>query len=224
MSKTLQERLCDAKSVLDHVHAALGRHPAGLPQEVETAFRVLVDYRVDVDHWLGMLEARAAARQLLDALETQADTDDCVPLGVARVKYQHVRLIGVQAYVTTNWALADRITGMVGRILCTPAAGLNDVKPAELVSHFVNRDRIRTTTAATLFESVRQAFGWPIGLSYAIRNHFVHDGAQIGGSDFFEGPSAASAFRISANGWDRVEKRAETEYRVDRSYHRAGAS
>lgn len=83
MSKTLQERLGDAQSVLDHVHAALGRHPAGLPQEVETAFRVLVDYRTDIDHWLGMLEARAAARQLLDALETQADADDCVPLGAA---------------------------------------------------------------------------------------------------------------------------------------------
>ena len=95
MTKTLQERLLDAKSVLDHVHVALGRHPAGLPQEVEAAFRRLVDYRTDIDHWLGMLEARAAARQLLDGLETQADADDCVPLGTARVKYQHVRLIRV---------------------------------------------------------------------------------------------------------------------------------
>ena len=224
MSKTLQERLCDAKSELDHVHAALGRHSAGLPREVEESFRKLVDYRTDIDHWLGMLEARAAACQLLDGLEAQANEEDCVPLGAMRVKYQHVRFIGVQAYITTNWALADRITGMVGRVLCTPAAGLNDVKPAELVSHFVNRDRTKTTTAAALFESVRQAFGWPIGISYAIRNHFVHDGAQIGGSDFFEGPSAASAFQISADGWDRVEKRAETEYRVDRSYHRAGAN
>jgi hypothetical protein len=34
MSKTLQERLHDAKSVLDQVHAALGRHPAGLPREL----------------------------------------------------------------------------------------------------------------------------------------------------------------------------------------------
>ena len=224
MSKTLQERLCDAKNVLDHVHAALGRHPAGLPQEVGDAFRVLVDYRTDIDHWLGMLEARAAARQLLDALETQADADDCVPLGAVRVKYQHVRFIGVQAYVTTNWALVDRITGMVGRVLCTPEAGRNPEKPAQLLSHFVNRNNTNRMTAAALFESVRQAFGWPIGISYAIRNHFVHDGAHVGGSDFFEGPSAASAFRISADGWDRVEKRAETEYRVDRSYHRAGAN
>ena len=224
MTKMLQERLLDAKSVLDHVHVALGRHPAGLPQEVEVAFRRLVDYRTDIDHWLGMLEARAAARQLLDGLETQADTDDCVPLGTARVKYQHVRLIGVQAYVTTNWALADRITGMVGRILCTPEAGRNSVKPVELVSHFINRDNTRKTTAAAFFESVRQSFGWPIGLSYAIRNHFVHDGAQIGGSDFFEGPSAASAFQLSADGWDRVEKRVETDCRVDRSCHRVGAN
>ena len=41
MSKTLQERLLDAKSVLDLVHAALGRYPAGLPQEVEKSFRAL---------------------------------------------------------------------------------------------------------------------------------------------------------------------------------------
>jgi hypothetical protein len=224
MSKTLQERLRDAKSVLDQVHAALGRHSTRLPREVETLFRALVDYRTEIDHWLGMLEARAASCRLLDALESQADADDCVPLGAARVKYQHVRFIGVQAYVTTNWALADRITGMVGRVLCTPEAGANNVNPAQLVSHFVSRDKTKKTTAAALFESVRQAFGWPIGLSYAIRNHFVHDGAQIGGSDFFEGLSAASAFRISADGWDRVEKKVAAEYRVDRLCHRAGAS
>ena len=224
MSKTLQDRLHDAKVVLAQVHAALERHSTKLPREVEISFRALVDYRTDIDHWLGMLEARAAACRLLDALETQADADDCVPLGAARVQYQHVRFIGVQAYVTTNWALADRIAVMVGRILCTPEAGLNGVNPAQLISHFVTRDKIRRTTAAARFESVRQAFGWPIGLSYAIRNHFVHDGAQIGGSDFFEGPSAASAFRISPDGWDRVEQKVEAESRVDRSCHRAGAS
>lgn len=69
MSKTLQERLRDAQSVLDRVHAALGRHPVGLPQEVEKSFRDLIDYRTDIDHWLGMLEACAAAFQLLNALE-----------------------------------------------------------------------------------------------------------------------------------------------------------
>ena len=87
MSKTLQDRLHNAKVVLDHVHAALGRHSTTLPREVETSFRALIDYRTDIDHWLGMLEARAASCRLLAALESQADADDCVPLGAARVKH-----------------------------------------------------------------------------------------------------------------------------------------
>jgi len=222
MTKPLDQRFADAKGALDQVHAALGRHPTVLPAEVEVAFRKVTDFRSDIDHWIEMLGARAAARSLLDTLENEADANDRVPLGGTRVKYQYVRMIGVQAYLATTWALADRITGMVGRVLCTPEAGFNDVSPAQLVSHFVQKERNKRTAGA-LFDSVRRAFGWPIGLSYAIRNHFIHDGAQIAGSDFFEGSLAANSFRISVEGWQRVEERAETMYGVERSFHRLGA-
>lgn len=163
-------------------------------------------------------EARKAALQLLEALETTADADDKVLLGTTLIKFQHVRFIGVQAYITTVWALADRITGMVGQVLCTPDAGLYGKKPAKLVEHFIKPERNKTTAAA-LFKSVQQTFGWPIGLSYAIRNHFAHDGAQIAGSDFFKGPSAAAAFRISDDGWKLVVEKA-TSYGVSDSFHR----
>lgn len=45
----------------------------------------------------------------------------------------------------------------------------------------------------------------------------------MGGSDFFEGPASGAAFRISAEGWDRVEQQAES-YGVERAFHRVGAS
>lgn len=125
----------------------------------------VIDYRDAIVHWLGMIESRSAALRLLDAPETKVDQDDCVSLTDLKVTYQHVRFIGVQAYVTTNWALADRITELVGRVLCTPDAGRNELNLARLVSHFVERDKMRKTTAAAIFESVRRAFGWPIGLS-----------------------------------------------------------
>jgi hypothetical protein len=222
MSKPLDERLRDAKDTLNQVHAAIGRNPGRLPKDVEDSIRKVVDYRSDIDHWIGTLEARAASFQLLAGLESKVDHADCVPLmGTMSAKFQHVRLIGTQAYLTTMWAISDRITGMVGRVLCTPEAGLNTASPAQLVSHFIQKER-KKTTAAAIFESVRQSFGWPIGLSYSIRNHFVHDGAQIDGCDFFEGPSAASAFRISLDGWNRVEKRAES-YGVEHLLHRTGA-
>ena len=69
---------------------------------------------------------------------------------------------------------------------------------------------------------MRRSFGWPIGLSYAIRNHFIHDGGHLDGNDFFEGSTHESAFRISDPGWGRIEDQAKS-YGVDPSYHRAGA-
>jgi hypothetical protein len=191
--------------------------------KVETAFRDGAAFRTDIEHLLAMLETRQAAWKLLDGLEAKADADDLVPFGDTRAKFVHVRLIGVQAYLTTKWALADRITGMVGRLLCTPNVGLNGANPAQLVAHFVQKDRSKTTAGA-LYESLQSSFGWPVGVSYAIRNHFVHDGGQMNGSDFFEAPASAAGFRISADGWSHIEKTAQNRYSVDASLHRAGAA
>jgi hypothetical protein len=73
------------------------------------------------------------------------------------------------------------------------------------------------------FDSIRHTFGFPIGISYAIRNHFLHDGAHDAGTSFFEGPESHAAFRISATAWKRIEARATTRYGVERTFHRLGA-
>jgi hypothetical protein len=222
MTKTLEQRLLDAKAELGKIDAALGRNASKLPAEVQDQFRGLVGFAGDVEHWLGLLEARAVARHLLDGLEHQADGGDLVALGAKRVKYQHVRLIGVQAYLSTTWALADRLAGLAGRILCTPAAGFDAGRPAQLVAQFIQKDRGKTTAGA-LYESLRQTFGWPVAISYALRNHFVHDGAQLAGMDFFDGQTAASRFLVSPDGWARIEDRAKS-YGVEPTHHRAGAA
>jgi hypothetical protein len=219
MTKTLEIRLRDAKGALDKANAAIARHPGKLAPEVEDLFRNVIQFGGDVEHWIGMLQARSVAAALLVDLEKTADATDCVALGTTRVKFQHVRLIGVQSYMTTTWALADRMTGMIGRVLCPPSAGSNPMNPAQLVSHFVQLEKGKIP-AAVLSKSVRHMFGWPIAISYAIRNHFVHDGAQFGGSDFFDGPAAGAAFRVSADGWERIVEKAES-YGVDSSHSRS---
>lgn len=222
MNKTLEDRLRDAKMELGKADAALLRHATMLPPEVAQQFRTVTAFAGDVEHWIELIGARSAARLLLTGLEAQADANDHVPLGTSRAKYQHVRLIGVQAYLATKWALADRLVGMVGRVFCTPDAGFDVTRPAQLVAQFVQKER-KKNTAGALYESVRQTFGWPIGISYALRNHFVHDGAQLAGADFFDGPTAASRFAISADGWTRIEERAKS-YGVDPTHHRVGPS
>jgi hypothetical protein len=218
MKRTLEQRLGQAKDQLSKVEQAFVEYPGRVPAEVESQFRVVTSSAIDIDHWVELIKARAAALGLLLQLENQADADDTIMFGTIRAKYQHIRLIGVQAYLSTTWALADRIIGTVGRVLCTPEAAFDPGRPAQLVTQFLQKDR-KKNTAGAIYESVRQTFGWPIALSYSLRNHFIHDGARLPGFDFFEGSNSASRFAISRDGWAYIEERARG-YGVDPSYHR----
>jgi len=221
MSKSLQLRLNDAKLILEKVDELLRKQPGSLPSDAEDAFRSVANGRDDIDNWLTMIDARAAAMQLLAGLESTIDSNDMVPFGDSRAKFVHVRFVGVLAYVAINWALADRISELVGTVLCTPDAGSNPTSPVQLVSHFFQEDR-KKKTASTLYKSLRSSFGWPVGLSYAIRNHFFHDGGQLNGFDFFEASESTSGFRVRKDGWARIESVARDRYHVDPTFHRLG--
>jgi hypothetical protein len=216
MSKTLDERLQDAKIALGKVGGAITRHPGRLPARVETQFVRLTEFASHVEHWKQMIAARETARSSLADLERLADENDDVPYGSTRAKFQTVRLLGVQAYLAAQWALADRVVGMSGQVLCIRNTLQDPKSPPQFVSHFVAGKGPESKTAAIVFDSLRQSFGWPIAISYALRNHFLHDGA---GGDFFEGPTAASAFRISAEGWKRITDRV-TDSNVDTTHSR----
>lgn len=220
MTKSLLSKLNDAKTVLDQVELTLGRHPGRISVEAEKSIRAVTINRANIAHWVDLVKSREAALRFLGGLERDADADDSVNFGANRVKFHLARFLGVQAYVATSWALADRVTGLVGRVLCTQECGLNETSPAQLVPQFIQQNR-KKSVAAALYESIKRSFGWPIGISYALRNHFIHDGGQQDATDFFEGPTAGAAFRISEEGWNRIEKKALETYFVEPSMHRA---
>jgi hypothetical protein len=216
MSNTLSERLQDVKTALGKVDSAVARNAGKLTRDMETQFKAVAAFAHDVEHWDQMLAARETARTLLTNLEHHADQKDEVPYGASKAKFQTVRLLGVQSYMAAQWALADRLVGVAGQVLCIRNS-LQDPRSApQLVSHFVGGRGPETKTAAIVFYSLRQSFGWPIAISYALRNQFLHDGA---GGDFFAGPTSASAFKISADGWARVEERVKI-YSVDAAHSR----
>lgn len=172
-----------------------------------------------IAHWRELLTARNAARELLTGLEDRIEQDDFVVVQFGtprrsaqpmRIKYSHARLIAVEAYLSLTWSLADNVSSFVGRVLCSSDGGaFNTQQSPTLVSHFVNaKDSLRQSTAGLVFDSIRQTFGWPIAVSYALRNHFIHDGGQQHELVFFAGSSSGDRFRILADGWRHVRNRA----------------
>jgi hypothetical protein len=220
MTKTLEQRLRDAKDELNKATVAVGRNVGRVSAEVDAEFRVMLETGDELHHWLGLLEARAAAREMLAGLEARADADGRVALGATRIMYAPARLIGMQAYLTNSWALADRLSGMVSRVLCIQDAWNDPKKPPQLVS-FVSKGQTKSV-AAMLCRSMRQTFGWPIGVSYALRNHFVHAGGQQSGIELFAGPTPQSSFALTVEGWNHVMERA-TSYGVDPGRVRAAS-
>lgn len=133
MSKTLDQRLEASETLLARVDTALNRHPGRLPREVESTFRALIDYRTEIASWRELVEVRAVTAGMLTDLERTADATDSVPLGTKRVKFAHARFVSVVSHLASTWALADRVSGFVGRMLCTPQAGLNAASSPQLV-------------------------------------------------------------------------------------------
>jgi hypothetical protein len=212
----------NASTTLDKLKAALDQKPGLLLPSVDDSFRSALESRSDLSYSIEMLEARGAARQYLVDLETRVDSHDLVSYGPSKIKFSCARLIGTQAYLATKWALADRISVMAGRVFCSPEVSENRASPVQLISHFV-QDKRKKSTAAVLYKSMKSSFGWSVGISYAIRNHFVHDGGQANGSDFFAASTPRSAFQISAEGWVRIEETARNTYFVDPTMLRTAA-
>jgi hypothetical protein len=222
MSRSLAERLSDVRLAVADVARDVARHPAKLPTDVQTAIREVSTLSREIDPWIEMIAARESATAYLDGLETRADPlTDRVGLGAQDVPFHHARLIGIQSRLTTTWALADRMTDFAGRILCSAEQGNNRMSRAQLLAHFVGGKTCHKAVSALLSGSMKQCFGWPIGLCYTIRNHVVHDGAARDGWTFFEGAKSASAFKISGSGWSHVLDHAQTEYRLEFAQTRA---
>lgn len=221
MSKALDQRIVDAGDQLAKIAGALGRCAGKISIESQNSMREFLGFRDDIEHFREVIVARKAAADYLEGLDLDPASEDMVRLGSGLVKFRHARLLGTQSYLATSWALTDRLAGVAGRFLCPPERGMNGAKPAQLVTHFVTKDTATKSSAGAMFGPIRQNFGWAIGISYALRNHFIHEGGQLDGYDFFEGPGVASGFRVADEGWNRILDRVAT-YGVEPSMHRGG--
>jgi hypothetical protein len=217
MTRSLDERLEAAQRTLEDADSCLVRN-AALVNAGDQLRRSLA-MSSSIAHWRELLAARNAARDLLAGLEERSEQDDfvVVQFGVPRraaqplrIQYSHARLIAVEAYLSLTWSLADCMSLFVGRVLCSSDGGaFNAQQSPKLVSHFVNqKDSLRQSTAGLLYDSIRQTFGWPIAVSYALRNHFIHDGGQQQDVAFFAGAGSIDRFRILDDGWKRIRNRA----------------
>ena len=210
----LEKRLNDAGRTLVEVETLLQANPGAVTQALEDGLLEVAAAHRDIPAWKRALGARDAARAYLNELLNDPSSED-VDLGRQKVSFSQGRLIGVDAYLASMWAVADRIAALVGRVVCVNKLGgfAAQSKNAGLVQHFVQTEKGNAAGPSLLWNVVKLEYGWPIGIAYALRNHFVHDAAQLDGAAFFKGEVKASGFSISQVGVDHLVDKTK-EYNV----------
>src|SRR6266542_343055 len=219
MSKTRLDRLQDARTALGKVDGAVVRHAGKLAPDIETQFKAVAAFASNVEHWNQMLAARETARSVNEP-RTASRPERRRPLRWINGKVPDGSLARRPKLPRSAMGLSGspRRSGWPGLVRSQLLAGSQERATAGVALH--RRQGAGVKTAAIAFYSLRQSFGWPIAISYALRNHFLHDG---GGGDFYAGPTAASAFKISADGWARIAERVKT-HKVDATHSRLGGT
>jgi hypothetical protein len=169
-----------------------------------------------------LVAPREDARHLLQDLPLIADSStNLIEYHGTKIPFSNARLLGFQGYLSMTWAICDSITTAISPLICTETASKNRTNPPQLLTHFLKSHSDSTYYSAYF---LKLNYGWPIGVSYVIRNHFFHDGALWEGKDFFAGKKVEDGFDISQEGWSFLLEQMQKKHNLHRNQHRLSDS
>ena len=126
------------------------------------------------------------------------------------VTFKQGRYLAFQNYLATTWALYDALAKVAGILCCNDELSKNKQKPVKLVEDFL---RGKNSVGGRMHDHLKGAYGWPISISYKIRNWLVHDGHSQDGVELFkyDAPANSTEFEMSDDAWDIISKKCNAE-------------
>jgi hypothetical protein len=218
-AEKLKQRLQDSATELRKIVNSLGLIASpSLPSACVSEIKKFDEMAHQLAATCDLIEPRENARKLLQQLPSVTDpSTDIVDYHGTKIPFSNARLLGFQGYLSMTWAICDSITTAIAPLICTGSTYLDRSNPPQLLTHFV-----KSTKNSAYYSSffLHLGYGWAIGISYVIRNHFFHDGALHSGKDFFASKSVADEFDISPEGWDFLEKEMAEKHKLKDDQHR----
>jgi len=154
------------------------------------------------------MASRDYAFEQLMALDS-GDSRDLVKHAGTERRFAILRMNYAQSYIGLSWALSDQITAFSGKILCQASLGNHEKIDAKLVATFITGDENKGEILTPIQKTIRPGFGWPICISYELRNCFLHDGGAVDGTSIFSGTAVETGFGLNPDAWEKVKTKAK---------------
>lgn len=129
------------------------------------------------------------------------------------------RTLRLQAYLSATWSLYDQLSACAIRLSAVPSVRALPF-PSLYSTVFTDRKegsqkdsgKCDNNFGFNMAAWLREEYGWAIGLSYKIRNVFLHEAGHLGGKSLFAHHTGGDIFELD------IEQRNELYERVERSY------
>jgi len=155
---------------------------------------------------IAIFPARRAARDLVQSVATAQpipNKDNIVAYGNIEMDYAIARHLALASYVSVVWSAYDRIANVCGRIAGIKDLALNPQQNPKVFEDFLgDKDRLGFASQS----HIREAYGWPVRVSYRCRNWLIHEGYEIGGTPLFAGNRIQDGFLLDNKAVDLLQK------------------
>jgi hypothetical protein len=179
----------------------------GFEREVQDA-KELIAVR---DHALGVINT-------LTNFTDRTNPENIIFHGLS-IPFWHARLLAIQSYCSTAWAVYDSLSKIAGKLICVDSKAKQRKKPFKLQEDFL--DTAEGYLSSRMHTHLKESYGWPIGFSYAIRNWLLHDANSKDGVNLFESRNITiTPYRISDEAWVKLEKQCRKDYHVQETQTR----
>jgi len=126
------------------------------------------------------------------------------------VTFKQGRFLVLQSYLATTWALYDAVSKIAGVLCCVDELAKNRAIPIKLPEHLLKGDNC---VGFHVQDHLKGGYGYPIAISYAIRNWVVHSGHSQNGFELFESDSPnGPPYRLSDRAWAQIRDKVAAEY------------
>jgi len=204
----LEQQVKESATSLQQAWTWLQKVPtaASLPRKCYEQWQKRADLHQVLTGTITIFPARDAAWKTVQSVANAVaipDKNNVVTYGNIEVDFAIARHIALASYISVAWSAYDRIANVCGRIAGVSDLALNHQQNPKVFEDFLgDKDRLGFGSQ----QHLREAYGWPVRVSYRCRNWLIHEGYEIGGTQLFAGNKLQDGFILNDKAVEQLQK------------------
>ncbi len=158
-----------------------------LPRKCYEHWQKRAMYHQALSGTIAIFRAREVAWEIVQSLTGIGDVrgkPGIVLYCGAEMEFAVARHLALASFVSVTWSIYDRIANVCGRLAGIADLADNPKQNPKTCEDFLGKKDVLGFTSHL---HIREAYSWPLKVSYKIRNWLVHEGYEDGGTPLFRG-------------------------------------